>query len=462
MPQVLNRHGLQFTAAGDAACAAFDVAVMNFMSFSKDTGASLKALLAADPDMPMAQCLRGYFFMLMGVGALVGKARQDAQRLQGIEAQLNPRERLHARALDAWTNHSLSRATALWQQIATLHPRDVLAVKMAHFGHFYTGDSRSVRDGVGAVLDFWSPEDDAYSYLQSMYAFGLEECGNPWQAEAVGREALARQPADPWGIHAVAHALEATGRTAEGVAWIDTMAPRWHGINNFRYHVAWHKALFRFESGDYANALADYDQIVYSDGATEYLDACNDASMLLRLELAGADIGDRWRGVAAKVAGRTEERVLAFADLHFVLALVSSPEPEHRELAARMVGLMETYAQSEAADAWLYRTAAVPAAKGIVAFRQGRDADAARSLADAGAQLYRVGGSHAQRDLFAGLLAEAAFRADRGAPDTLALLAARSRSHPHNRRGWALYLDALEQRGDARALTAARRRMTQA
>ncbi|MCA0213414.1 MAG: tetratricopeptide repeat protein [Proteobacteria bacterium] len=461
MPQVRNRHGLQFTAAGDVASAAFDGAVMNYLSFSKDTGASLKALLAADPDMPMAQCLRGYFFMLMGVGALVGKARQDAQRLLAIEAQLNPRERLHARALDAWTNHSLGRATALWQQIATLHPRDVLAIKMAHFGHFYVGDSRNVRDGVAAVLDFWSPEDDAYSYLQSMYAFGLEECGNPWQAEAVGREALARQPSDPWGIHAVAHALEATGRTAEGVAWIDTMAGQWHGINNFRYHVAWHKALFRFESGDYTNALLDYDQIVYSDGATEYLDACNDASMLLRLELAGTDVGDRWRAVAAKVASRTEERVLAFADLHFVLALTSSPEPEHRELAQRMVGLMEAYAQSEAADAGLYRLAAVPAAKGLVAFRQGRHADAVQGLAEAAPHLYRVGGSHAQRDLFAGVRAEAAFRADRGAPDTLALLAARTRSHPHNRRGWTLYLDALEQCGDASAIAAARRRMTQ-
>jgi hypothetical protein len=462
MPQVHNTHGLAFTASGQEATAAFDLAVMNYLSFSKNTGASLKALLAADPDMPMAQCLRGYFFMLMGVGALVGKARQDAQRLQEMQALLNPRERLHAQALDAWTNRSLAHATALWQEIATRHPRDVLAVKMAHFGHFYVGDSRGVRDGVGAVLDFWSTEEDVYPYLQSMYAFGLEECGNPWQAEAVGREALARQPADPWGIHAVAHALEATGRTSEGVALIDTMATHWHGINNFRYHVAWHKALFRFEAGDYDNAMADYDQIVYSDGATEYLDVCNDASMLLRLELAGADVGDRWRGVAAKVAGRTEERVLAFADLHFVLALVSSPEPAHRELAADMVALMQAYARSDAAEAPLYRLAAVPAAQGIVAFREGRDADAARSLADASAHLYRVGGSHAQRDLFAGLQAEAAFRADRGAPDTLGLLAARSRSHSHNRRGWALYLAALEQHGDARAIAAARRRMNQA
>ena len=194
MAQVHNSHGLDFTASSAEAAVAFDQAVMNYLSFSKNTGASLKTLLTADADMPMAQCLRGYFFMLMGVGVLVPKARGDAQKLMERQTQLNPRERLHAAALDAWTGHSLARATAMWQEIAMLYPRDILAVKMAHFGHFYAGDSRCVRDGVGAVLDFWSPEDDVYPYLQSMYAFGLEECGNPLKAETVGREALARQP----------------------------------------------------------------------------------------------------------------------------------------------------------------------------------------------------------------------------------------------------------------------------
>ena len=409
MPQLDNSHGLAFTASSPEAVAAFDRAVMNYLSFSTETGASLKALLAIEPEMPMAQCLRGYFFLLMGVRGPGGQGRTRKRcACSSGEAQLNPRERLHAAALLAWSGHSLAQATRAWSEIARLYPRDILAVKMAHFGHFYGGDSRGVRDCVAAALDFWRESDDVYPYLLSMYAFGLEECGDPWQAEAIGRDALARQPRDPWGIHAVAHALEATGRTADGVAWIDSVAAHWQGANNFRYHLAWHQALFplrgrrlpRWPAGLRPHRLR---RRRHRNTWT----SANDASLLLRLELAGADVGERWRAVAAKAEGRTEERVLAFADLHFVLALASSPAPEHRELAQRMLASMAAHAESPAGDAAVYRAAALPAAQAIVAFREGRHADAAQGLAEAAPHLYQVGGSHAQRDLFAGLQAEA-------------------------------------------------------
>lgn len=433
MPQIANTHGLPFTADSEAAVAAFDRTVMNYLSFNRETGNALKTLLAIDPDMPMALCLRGYFMMLMGVGALVGRARKDVAWLAENRDRLNARERMHAEALTAWSDYSLTRATAIWREIATLHPRDILAVKMAHFGLFYLGNSEGIREAAADALTAWQQDDDAQPYLLSMYAFGMEESGYPFEAEAIGREALARQPADPWGIHVVAHALEATGRMADGIAFIDEMACEWETINNFRYHVAWHKALFTFEAGAVDDTLADYDRLVFSDRALEYLDVSNDASLLLRLELAGADIGARWADVAAKVTGRTEERMLAFADLHFLLALASSPDGEHHELARRMAASMADYARSDGGDAAAYRVAA-PVADGIIAFRDERYRDAAQSLGSVIANLPLVGGSHAQRDLFHGLLAEARVRAGDATALCLADRPASARAHPYNRR----------------------------
>jgi predicted Zn-dependent protease len=104
-----------------------------------------------------------------------------------------------------------------------------------------------IRDGVARALDFWSPADPEYSFLGSMYAFGLEESGEYDKAERVVRDALDRNPNDPWGIHAMAHVFEATDRFGEGVRAITEMEGNWKPANNFRYHVAWHRALFHYE-----------------------------------------------------------------------------------------------------------------------------------------------------------------------------------------------------------------------
>lgn len=462
MPQIENAHGIAFTAASPASVAAFDKTVHKYLSFRKDTGEALKALLEIEPDMPMAICLRGNFFMLMGVRGLVGKALQTAQKLEQRAADLNARERLHAAALLAWSSDSLTRATQIWDEIAAQYPRDIFAIKMAHFGHFYLGNSRGIRDCVARALDFWSERDDAHSYLMSMYAFGLEECGNPWQAEAIARDAVARQPADPWGIHAVAHALEATARTADGIAWIELVGDHAKDHNNFRYHLAWHKALFRFEQGDYAGALRDFDDFVFADNATEYLDICNDASMLMRLELGGAAPGDRWRAVAAKVEGRVDERVLAFSDVHYVLALSSSPDIAHREMARSMLASMETYAGTGADNALSYRVAAVPAARALLAFRDQQYGDAVRYLDQAGPGLHCMGGSNAQRDLFSELKSAALYHHAPQSTDTVSFLAVRSHTHPGNRRNWTLYLDTLARQGDRLASQAAHARAAKA
>lgn len=460
MRQFENSHGLAMTADRETSVNAFDQVVMNYLSFSAQTGPSMKALLSEDPDMPMARCIRGYFMMLMGVGALVGRARQDAEWLAQNRGMLNPREILHSEALMAWATQSIGAATRIWKAISETTPRDVLAVKMAHFGFFYLGDAKGIRDVVAASLDHWSQDDDVRPYVMSMYAFGLEECGFAREAEIVGRDALSQQPNDPWGIHVVSHAMEATGRTSEGVAFIDATQDQWSEINNFRYHLTWHKALFRFEAGHYDQALADYDQSVFSESATEYLDICNDASMLLRLEFAGVDTRDRWSRVAAKAQIRIHDRSLAFADLHFMMALISSPDELHIGLAHELFVSMEQYAGSSAADAHVYQPAVV-AAQSLIAFRDARYSDAAERLNSVLPDLHVIGGSNAQRDIFSAIVAEAAWRSGKDAPETAALLAARSQAYPHNSLNWDLYLKALEARGDTSALDGARRRREQ-
>ena len=75
-----------------------------YLRFGTETGDRLKDTLAEDPEMVLAHCMKGYFFMLFCVPALVAKARRslDAARRSAAERGATDRERRHLDALDAW------------------------------------------------------------------------------------------------------------------------------------------------------------------------------------------------------------------------------------------------------------------------------------------------------------------------------------------------------------------------
>ena len=56
------------------------------------------------------------------------------------------------------------------------------------------GQSTMLRDRIGRALDQWSDDDVGYGYVLGMHAFGLEECNEYARAEALGLEALERNP----------------------------------------------------------------------------------------------------------------------------------------------------------------------------------------------------------------------------------------------------------------------------
>jgi tetratricopeptide (TPR) repeat protein len=341
--------------------------------------------------MPMALCLQGYFLHLMGLPGLAAKARKVFDSLAGASA--NPREKAHIAALGAWCDGELERVTALLDGILAEHPRDFLALKLANYLYFYMGDAANVRDGPARALKSWDEKLPGYGHLLALHAFGLEESGDYAAAERTGRRATEINPADPWAVHAVAHVMEMQDRAAEGVEWIETLAPHWDAANFFRFHLWWHLALMHWSDGRPERALALYDSQVWADGSSENLSLCNDISMLARLELAGIDVGGRWDAAAAVVREQAGGSVLAFVDAHYALALGAVPPLEGRGTTGRVHGAVGS-ALCEAAVAWRTKDHARVVAR----------------LAPVHKELRRIGGSHAQRDLFILLLLDSALK----------------------------------------------------
>ena len=403
--------GLPLTAANADAVAAFDATVDAYLGFARDTGDRLKATLKADPAMPLAHVLRGSFFLLMGKPSLLAKAAEASAAANRALDGATPRERRHVAALAAWCKGDFEAALREWEAILADAPRDVVALKLAHYLHFYLGDAAAMRDSVARALPGWNESLPGYAAVLGMHAFGLEESGAYAAAERTGRHAVELNPDDPWAVHAVAHVLEMQDRARDGVAWIRGLERRWDACNNFRYHLWWHLALMHLGLGEAEAALALYDERVWDRASDEYLDLCNDAALLQRLELAGLDVGDRWAAVAAKTRGQLAARILVFIDAHYALALAAAKDGQ---AAAELVGAVRACASGGAGT-----TAAVAAevgadlCEGLVAYRDGDFAAALERLAPLRARLQRIGGSHAQRDLFTQVLVDAAMRAGR-------------------------------------------------
>ncbi|MEQ9109950.1 MAG: tetratricopeptide repeat protein [Rhodospirillaceae bacterium] len=442
---IRDQTGLEVTAASQEAADAFDRTLVAYLRFGKDIGDLLKTTYAQDSEMVLANVLRGYFMHMMGVRKLVPKAQQALAAAQRGAETATPREQLHVTALEAWCGLDLVGATAAWEAVIRDYPTDVLAVKMLHYTHFYMGDAANVRNSVGRVWYAWEGREDlpTYGYMLSMRAFGLEETGDYARAESLGRAASSLNEADAWAVHTVAHVCEMEDRRQDGIAWLESRGG-YENWNNFRHHLAWHKALMLFESGRHDEVLALYDQEIFDPTSDEYLDLTNDISILARLDLEGVDVGDRWAALGDKAKGRIDDKLLAFVDAHFALAL-GATDPQ---AAADYVESIDAY-RDDNDDTYAHVASAVgyDLCAALAAYKAKDFAGCVARLEPVRDHIHLIGGSNAQRDLFTEILIDAAIRAEQWTT-ARGLLSERTALKPKNIRAWRQLTMVLKALGD--------------
>jgi len=386
------------SGASAAGADALDDAVTSYLASRADTPVILKRALAADPEHLMARCLMGYLTRLAGDPANAARARglHNALRRQVEDGAASAWERAHVEALGLWLDDHLHALMAHFEALLDQHPTDILALRMLHYLYFYDGAAGRMRDSVAVRLDAYAGHP-AEGYVKGMLAFGLEEAGDYVQAERYGREAVEMEARDIWAAHAVAHVMEMQGRSADGIAWIRELRPRWQAANNFRFHLYWHEALFHLREHDPDAALALYDHDVAPAVEDDfYLDLCNAASLLLRLEAHGCDVGDRWLPLARIAEHHCGDRELVFASLHYLMPLLKTDHPGARTLLAEL----EQWAGRDTTQGRLVQDVARHVAAFLSAVNDADHAGAAGRFEAFRHDLHRIGGSHAQRELF--------------------------------------------------------------
>src|SRR5262249_28852845 len=124
----------------------------------------------------------------------------------------SPQTRAHLAAAEAWLSGDAVLAAESYAYILGLWPLDVLALRLAQSSYFFAGWHDRLCSILGAVLPAWSRDQRVFGFVLAMMSFAHAENGDAERAEALGREALAIDPACPMGVHAVAHAIAESGR----------------------------------------------------------------------------------------------------------------------------------------------------------------------------------------------------------------------------------------------------------
>jgi len=395
--------------ADPAALAGYETALRQFQSYVGDPIATLDAALAQSPDFVAGHLFKALALFTAGEKQLLPMAKaalgEAARRLD----RANDRERSLAAATRLMLDGDWEGGCRQLDRVLVDHPRDAMALQVAHLVDFYRGDALNLRNRVSRVLPHWDASVPGFSYILGMHAFGLEEMNQYPEAEAAGRRALELQPKDGWAVHAVVHVMEMQGRIDEGIAWLTSREHDWAPNNAFAFHNWWHLALFHLDGARYNQALALYDAAIHPGPAQLVLSLVDATALLWRLHLEGVDVGARFETVADEWQAREaqDRGFYAFNDVHAMLAFSATGRSA---AMAQQISDLAAAARQQGTNGMMARDVGLPLAQGIAAFSDGQYAAAIERIEPVRDIAHRFGGSHAQRDLITLTLIEAALR----------------------------------------------------
>lgn len=414
-----DHRDLPVTGANSTALDLFEASLAAFNSYHGDPVSRVEAALAESPDFVMAHALKAALY-------LSGTEQPAAQVAAGFIAHArtlpgNDRERALLAALEHLAHGAFTVAAEHFDRLLAEHPRDLVALQIAHLYDFNRGDATRLRERPAAVLKQFSRELPGHHAVLGMHAFGLEECGDYDRALDQGHAALAANPKDAWAHHAIAHVFEMRGQIDAGIAWMRDREPDWSQDNLMAVHNWWHHTLYHLDRGDVMEALRLYDQRVRPGDSQIVLELIDATAMLWRMQLRGINVGARWQPLADAWAAHEEDDFYAFNTWHAALTAIAA---DRIDLAHRLVARMEKLIASDAGSngtgssrdtVRMAYNVTLPLVRGVLAFARGEYSQAADTLGRVRPIASQFGGSHAQRDLITLTQLEALRRAGESA-----------------------------------------------
>jgi hypothetical protein len=422
-----DRYGLPLTTASNRAAAHYVDGADRMLAALHGADAAFDAAIAEDPDFAMAHIGRARVHQLNMEGA---QARAKAAMARQLAAAASPRERQHIEIMASVIESQAKKAVVAAEQHLDEYPRDaqVLSLLLGAFG-LYAFSGRADHDAARlAVCERYAGDYGSDWWFLTYLGWSKTEAGDVVSGREITERGYALKPENASAAHAVAHALFEQGEGGEGRAFLSAWLPANDRTSFLQGHLSWHLALIAIEEGDADGALDIYERHIKPAGRSYpplniYTDT---ASLLWRLSLAGkTGLEPQWRDVAAYGEGYFPKAGAHFADVHHALVAAAINGGVHEKRLAEM--------EARQADGKLAPgPSAIGLCRGISAFAAGDHGEAVRILAPLMPDLVRIGGSHAQRELWEDTFIVACLRAGQGRQAT-GLISERLHRRPSRR-----------------------------
>lgn len=360
-----------------------------------------------DPDCCLANTYSAILHMFAESPEGPPAALPYLKKAEATSKHVTRREQMNVAAVRAWYDNDIPKAIQIANEIVDEFPRDLVMVKLTQTHNFNLGNA----PGMLSLAEKAEKASTDICYMHGMSAFAYEQCHLLDEAEKAAWQALEMKHKEPWAQHALAHVMITQGRIDEGMKFLEDVSKTWTDLNSFMLtHNWWHLALNYISLGRFDDALSTYDNHVWGVWKEYSQDQINAVSLLLRMELAGINVGDRWQDVGQYLKVRTGDFIQPFLTMHYIYGLARAGFSEADELHENLLKFTIT-APEYVRTAW--QEVALPACEGLLAHAKGDHEQVIQKLGLAVARLGEIGGSHAQRDLFEQVLLDAMVKTGR-------------------------------------------------
>jgi tetratricopeptide (TPR) repeat protein len=403
-----DRFGLPLTTASSSAADDYGAAVDLILSANAGAEPLLDRALAADPDFALAHIAAARMFQMQ---FRIAEAKAAAAQARALLGRVSKRERGHIETVALAVDGDGPGAMARLEAHIADYPRDALPLSLALgvFGLLGFSGRLDHHEAQLALLEGLAPQWDGDWWFLTYLGWARIELGDLARGIAEVERALALQPRNAYGAHARAHGYFEAGEAEDGAEFVAAWLPQYDRRSQLHCHLSWHQALFELARGTPERARALYDDAIRPgvSQAPPFFTLFDAAALLWRWQIYGETppLAGEWDDLHAFARRHFPQAGLHFADLHAALAEAASGD----DVAAQR--RIEECRERERAGKLPQGAVVAELCAGAAAFARGDYQQVADTLGAALAELPRVGGSHAQRELFEDTFIVACLRA---------------------------------------------------
>ena len=406
--QIEDRYGLPMTTGSVQAAERYAEGLDLLLSQNYGQDDKLTQAIQSDDGFALPHAALAMSLMLQ---ARMAEAKASADRAMTLAAGISRREQQQIEVIKLAVDGDGRRALALLREHVGEFPRDALLLRLAQriliLGCSGAGVASFPEELMAMLRPLETHYGEDWAFL-GIYAFAHHETGYMEEALRLAQRSLDLHYVNAVASHSVAHVFYETGDHSGGGDFLSGWLQHYDRRAAYNTHLSWHLALFELAQGRYQSALDLYEEIIRPTVVAKLATSLNDsASLMWRMHIYGAATPPvPWEEVRDQALPAADRPGPLFRDVHAALAFAAAGDEAS---LGRMIDRLR--GEADRGDT-LATEMSLPLTQGIGAFARGEYAMAVELMEPLYPQLARIGGSHAQREVFEDTLLEAYLRAE--------------------------------------------------